>query len=68
MHLVKCVAGLPPCHLRPLLFGGIKLVERTELDPDDFAAAPWVPLAFVGKSLPWVKNAIWPGLTVPGTY
>lgn len=68
MHCVKLPLGETSTHLRPLLFRGIKLVERTALDPDNFAAAPWVNLARVPKSLPWARIAIWPGLTVPGTY
>ncbi|MBS1791196.1 MAG: M23 family metallopeptidase [Acidobacteria bacterium] len=68
MHCVKLPAGETSSHLRPILFRGIKLVERTELDPNNFAAAPWVPLVIAGKSLPWTRIAIWPALTVPGTY
>ena len=38
------------------------------LDPGDFDGSPWTWLLFTSKSLPFVKDAIWPGLTVPGTY
>lgn len=68
MHVVNLPVGQTSTHLRPLLFRGIKLVERTELDPNNFAAAPWLSTGIAGKSLPWVKIAIWPALTVPGTY
>jgi murein DD-endopeptidase MepM/ murein hydrolase activator NlpD len=68
VHCVKLPIGESSSHLRPLLFNGIQVIERAELDPGDFDASPWVFLLFANKSLPFVRNAIWPGLTVPGTY
>jgi hypothetical protein len=60
MHCVWLPAGSNgDTHLRPILFRYVKLVQRTELDPANPAAAPWVFL-FAGRSLTWVKNAIQP--------
>jgi hypothetical protein len=68
MHCVKSPVHQSSTDLRPIIFRGIKLVQRTHLDPNNVAAAPWVTLSHVPKSLPWVRVVIWPGLTVPGTY
>jgi hypothetical protein len=68
VHCVKLPIGESSSHLRPILFNGIQVIERTELDPGDFDGSPWVFLLFTNKSLPFVRNAIWPGLTEPGTY
>jgi hypothetical protein len=68
-HCCWCPKDQIPCncHLRPMLFRHVKLVERTKLNPNNFAAAPWVTL-YAGRSLPWTNIAIWPALTAPGTY
>ncbi len=50
-------------HFRPVLFRNIHLVERTELNPLNVGAAPWVSVN--GKSLMWVRDVIWPSSTAP---
>ena len=62
-HLHIDVVRTPGSHLRPLLFHNIYVIERTELDPGNIAGSPWV--AVHGKSLPWVKDVIWPSNVPP---
>jgi murein DD-endopeptidase MepM/ murein hydrolase activator NlpD len=50
-------------NLRPSLFRNIHLIDRTRLDPEDVGGSPWESVN--GKSLTWVKNAIWPSSTAP---
>jgi murein DD-endopeptidase MepM/ murein hydrolase activator NlpD len=54
--------GMSP-HLRPSLFRNIYLIDRTAFDPNDVGDSPWVQVN--GKSLTWVRNAIWPSLVPP---
>jgi len=50
-------------NLRPSLFRNIHLIDRTRLDPEHVGGSPWESVN--GKSLTWVKNAIWPSSAAP---
>jgi hypothetical protein len=62
-HLHIDVVSATGQHLRPVLFHQIYLIDRSELVPTQIGNSPWV--AVYGKSLPWVKDAIWPSATPP---
>jgi murein DD-endopeptidase MepM/ murein hydrolase activator NlpD len=50
-------------NMRPSLFRNIHLIDRTRFDPDHVSNSSWEPVN--GKSLTWVKNAIWPSSVAP---
>jgi hypothetical protein len=67
-HLhIHTVKGTTPetGSLRPLLFHGIYLIDRSVLNPPD-PAGPWVKA--VNKGLLSVETAIWPAPTAPAWY
>jgi hypothetical protein len=68
IDVVKRPLGQSSSYLRPLLFGGIKVIQRSELDPYNVAASPWVSVGSTGKSVPWEGIAIWPATTTPGIH
>jgi hypothetical protein len=58
VHAVDDATGF----FRPILFREGWVVDRAAVDPSDLSA-PWVALE--GHGLPFGKNAIWPGPSLP---